>query len=88
VRSDPPPRATPSTGSATSATRSSQSRREYRDSQNREVDAIVEARGVTWGAFEVKLGGDAAIDGAAASLLKFARQIDGVAVVPIGALGP
>lgn len=86
---------------------------QYRDSQNREVDAIVEARDGTWGAFEVKLGGEAAIDGAAASLLKFARQIDtgtcgepgvlavivgtggygyarsdGVAVVPIGALGP
>jgi uncharacterized protein len=86
---------------------------QYRDSQNREIDAIVEARDGTWGAFEVKLGGDAAIDGAAASLLKFAHQIDtdtcgepgtlavivgtggygyvrsdGVAVVPIGALGP
>jgi predicted AAA+ superfamily ATPase len=47
----------------------------YRDNKGLEVDAIVEGRGA-WAAFEVKLGGQKAIDAAAASLLKFARRID------------
>jgi predicted AAA+ superfamily ATPase len=84
----------------------------YRDSTGLEVDAVVEARNGRWAAFEIKLGGDAAIEGAARSLLRFAGRIDtrkrgeparlgvivatglgyvrddGVAVIPIGALGP
>ena len=40
----------------------------YRDSSGLEVDAIVELRSGEWGAFEVKLGGQQAIDHAAASL--------------------
>lgn len=47
----------------------------YRDELGLEVDAIVEGHGA-WGAFEVKLGGKQAIDGAAATLAKFARKID------------
>jgi len=47
----------------------------YRDSSGLEVDAIVEsAEG--WAALEIKLGGPAAIDDAAASLLKFAETVD------------
>jgi predicted AAA+ superfamily ATPase len=49
--------------------------KQYRDSSGLEVDAIVET-GDTWAAFEVKLGGVKAIDAAAASLLRFAKQID------------
>ena len=49
----------------------------YRDSNDLEVDAIVnDEKTNRWGAFEVKLGGEAPIDQAAASLLKFAEQID------------
>lgn len=47
----------------------------YRDSDNLEVDIVVEARDGTWGAFEVKLG-TGQIDAAAASLLKFAAKVD------------
>lgn len=47
----------------------------YRDSSGLEVDAIVEsAEG--WAALEIKLGGEAAIDEAAASLLKFSETVD------------
>ncbi len=47
----------------------------YRDSSGLEVDAIVEsAEG--WAAIEIKLGGNDAIDDAAASLLKFAETVD------------
>jgi predicted AAA+ superfamily ATPase len=85
----------------------------YRDSDDREVDAIVQAADGRWAAFEIKLGGDGAIDSGAKSLINFAKQIDtdrcgapgalgvivgtsgygylrpdGVAVIPIGALGP
>lgn len=49
--------------------------KQYRDSSGLEVDAIVET-GDAWAAFEVKLGGVKAIDAAAASLLRFAKQID------------
>jgi uncharacterized protein len=48
---------------------------QYRDSSGLEVDAIVEA-GDSWGAFEIKLGGVKAIDDGAASLLRFAKQVD------------
>lgn len=84
----------------------------YRDNYGVEVDAIVQLATGEWGAFEVKLGGEAAIDAAASGLLRFAASVDstrhgrpavlavvtgtgygylrpdGVAVVPIGALGP
>jgi predicted AAA+ superfamily ATPase len=48
----------------------------YRDNTGLEVDAIVEARDGRWAAFEVKLGGDEAIETAAANLLTFAERID------------
>lgn len=48
----------------------------YRDSNGLEVDAIVNCQDGSWGAFEVKLGGETAIEEAAAALRKFARQID------------
>lgn len=47
----------------------------YRDSDDLEVDIVVEARDGTWGAFEVKLGAGQ-VDQAAASLLKFAAKVD------------
>lgn len=83
----------------------------YKDNTDLEVDAIVETADGRWAAFEIKLG-RGAVDGAAASLLKFAERIDtkncgaprmlgvivgtgfaymrpdGVAVIPIGTLGP
>jgi uncharacterized protein len=49
--------------------------KQYRDSSGLEVDAIVEA-GDAWAAFEVKLGGVKAIEAAAATLLRFAKQVD------------
>lgn len=48
----------------------------YRDSDDLEVDAIVEARDGRWAAFEVKLGGTTAIDEASESLLKFSQRVD------------
>lgn len=47
----------------------------YRDNTGLEVDAIVESPDGTWAAFEVKLG-QARIDDAAKSLLKFADRVD------------
>lgn len=47
----------------------------YRDSSDLEVDAIVRGGG-SWGAFEVKLGGDKRIEEAAATLTKFKERID------------
>lgn len=47
----------------------------YRDSDDLEVDIIVEARDGTWAALEVKLG-TGQIDQAAAKLLKFADKVD------------
>jgi hypothetical protein len=41
---------------------------QYRDAQNREIDAVVELPGGTWGAFEIKLGANQ-IDEAAEHLL-------------------
>lgn len=58
----------------------------YRDSDNLEVDIVVEARDGTWGAFEVKLGAGQ-IDAAAASLLKFAAKVDTDKVGPPAVLG-
>jgi predicted AAA+ superfamily ATPase len=48
---------------------------QYRDSNGLEVDAIVQAADGRWGAFEIKLGGGQ-VDEAAATLARFARQID------------
>lgn len=83
----------------------------YRDSNGLEVDAIVQMRDGSWGAFEVKLG-LSNVDQTARNLLKFANEVDdkkvgkpsvlgvitgagfggtredGVAVIPIGSLGP
>jgi hypothetical protein len=47
----------------------------YQDSGNLEVDAIVKA-GDSWGAFEIKLGGERRIEEGAASLIKFKERID------------
>jgi predicted AAA+ superfamily ATPase len=49
---------------------------QYRDSDGLEVDAIVETGDGRWIAFEVKLGGAAAIEEAAASLTTFAKRVD------------
>lgn len=49
----------------------------YQDSGGLEVDAIVSA-GSTWGAFEIKLGGEKRIEEGAASLLRFKDRIDTV----------
>jgi len=49
--------------------------RQFRDNKGLEIDAIVESD-TGWAAFEVKLGAPEAIEEAAASLLKFAREID------------
>jgi len=49
--------------------------RQFLDNKGLEVDAIVESDG-RWGAFEVKLGGEDPIEEGAASLLKFASEID------------
>lgn len=47
----------------------------YRDSNGREVDAIVEAADGRWAAFESKLG-QGQVEEAAASLLRFVQDID------------
>ena len=47
----------------------------YRDNSNLEVDAIVEKRDGTWGAFEIKLGGRG-IDQGAKSLLQLRDKMD------------
>lgn len=53
----------------------------YRDSNDAEVDAVVQTRGGAWGAFEVKLG-TGSIDAWAAKLLKFAADVDTEKVGP------
>jgi predicted AAA+ superfamily ATPase len=58
----------------------------YRDSDGLEVDAIVEARGGRWAAFEIKLGSNR-IDEAAANLHKFAKRIDTGICGPPAVLG-
>jgi predicted AAA+ superfamily ATPase len=47
----------------------------YRDSNGQEVDVILEMRDGSWAAFEIKLG-FGQVDEAAASLLKFASNIN------------
>lgn len=47
----------------------------YQDSGGLEVDAVVQA-GDSWGAFEVKLGGEKRIEEGATALLKFRERID------------
>ncbi|MBM6403091.1 ATP-binding protein [Phycicoccus sp. CSK15P-2] len=59
----------------------------YRDSDSLEVDLIVQARDGAWGAFEVKLGGEKAIDDAAIGLLKFATKVDTAKVGEPAVLG-
>jgi predicted AAA+ superfamily ATPase len=49
--------------------------RQFRDNKGLEVDAVVVSPD-RWGAFEIKLGGEKAVDEAARSLLKFASEID------------
>ncbi len=48
----------------------------YRDSAGLEVDTIIERRDGAWIAMEVKLGGNAAIDAAASSLLRLRNKVD------------
>jgi predicted AAA+ superfamily ATPase len=47
----------------------------YHDSSGLEVDAVVQARD-SWGAFEIKLGGERRIEEGAATLTKFKERID------------
>lgn len=49
---------------------------QYRDSDGLEVDAIVENADGRWAAFEIKLGGAAAIEQAAVSLTTFSKRVD------------
>jgi hypothetical protein len=58
----------------------------YRDNTGLEADAIVERRDGTWAAFEVKLG-LAAVDAAAANLVRLAGRIDTSRHGPPTALG-
>lgn len=48
----------------------------YRDSNGLEVDAIVNCSDGRWGAVEIKLGGETAVEEAARALRKFAGQVD------------
>jgi len=48
----------------------------YRDKRGLEVDAIVQLTDGRWGAFEVILGGEKSIEEGAASLVRFASDID------------
>ena len=48
----------------------------YRDNTGLEVDAILRRRNGDWIAVEVKLGGRAAVDAAAASLLRLRDRVD------------
>lgn len=54
----------------------------YRDSNNLEVDAIIERGDGSWIAVEVKLGGEHAVEHAAASLSRLRRCVDTAAVGP------
>ncbi|MCY3562277.1 MAG: DUF4143 domain-containing protein [bacterium] len=51
----------------------------YRDNTGLDVDAVLETAAGEWLAVEVKLGGDAAINEAASSLLKLRDRVDSVA---------
>ena len=59
---------------------------QYRDSSGLEVDAIVQAADGRWAAFEVKLGAGQVEEGAA-TLKRFAQQIDTRKSGPPAALG-
>ncbi len=59
---------------------------QYRDSRGLEVDAIVEGLDRRWAAFEVKLN-PSRVDEAAASLLRFARNVDTEIAGEPGTLG-
>jgi len=48
----------------------------YRDNTGLEIDVIVATRAGPWAAFEVKLGGEAWIEEAAANLFKFRDRVD------------
>ena len=48
----------------------------YRDSDNLEVDLVIERPDATWAAAEVKLGGTAAIDRGARTLLRLRDKLD------------
>lgn len=48
----------------------------YRDKSGLECDAVVHLDDGRWGAIEIKLGADSAIDLAAKNLLKFAKKVD------------
>lgn len=48
----------------------------YRDNTGLEIDAIVATRAGEWAAFEIKLGGEPAIESGAASLRKFRDRVD------------
>jgi uncharacterized protein len=48
----------------------------YRDNTGLEIDAVVSSHAGPWAAFEVKLGGAARIEEAAANLLKFRDRVD------------
>ena len=50
--------------------------RHYRDNTGLEVDAVVETAAGQWMPVEVKLGGDALVEAAAASLLKLKDRVD------------
>ncbi len=49
---------------------------QYRDETGLEADVIIELSDGSWAAFEIKLGGDAAIEKAAAALRKLADRVD------------
>jgi len=48
----------------------------YRDNTGLEIDSVVSSQAGPWAAFEVKLGGAARIEEAAANLLKFRDRLD------------
>ncbi len=48
----------------------------YRDSSGLEIDAIIERRDGAWIAIKIELGGEAAIEAAAAALLKLRHRVD------------
>lgn len=48
----------------------------YRDNTGLEADAVIETASGSWMAAEVKLGGETAVDAAAASLLKLRDRVD------------
>jgi predicted AAA+ superfamily ATPase len=60
---------------------------QYRDSDDLEVDAIVETGDGRWAAFEVKLGGDKLIDEGADSLKAFSKRVDSERTGEPAALG-